>query len=98
MFQALQAAFRRFCSSPIVSPTSMNPAPISEIISDNFLLVMVLGFFVESFLSFNPLRAEEFHGGLSLFVSILWWAFSTRLLTLGYLALGILSSMDSTLT
>src|SRR5262249_10081113 len=34
MFQALQAAFRRFCLSPTVSPTARKPAAISEIISD----------------------------------------------------------------
>jgi len=45
MFQAVQAAFKRFCLSPIVSPTPRKPAAISEIISEILRLVEVLDFF-----------------------------------------------------
>ena len=45
IFQAVQAAFRRFCLSPIVSPTPKKPAAISEIISDILRLVEGLDFF-----------------------------------------------------
>src|SRR5580704_9195077 len=45
MFQALQAAFRRFCLSPSVSPTPRKPAAISEIISDILRLGEAAGFF-----------------------------------------------------
>src|SRR5262249_22980072 len=44
MFQAVQAAFRRFCLSPSVSPTPRETAASSEIISDILRLVDLLDF------------------------------------------------------
>src|SRR5215831_2879683 len=58
MFQALQAAFRRFCLSPIVSPTPRKPAAISEIISDILRLVGLLDFLRRLMLGLQGIETE----------------------------------------
>src|SRR5947209_1942366 len=58
MFQAVQAAFRRFCLSPIVSPTPRKPAAISEIISDILRLGDLLDFLRRLMLGLQGIEPE----------------------------------------
>src|SRR5262245_57481624 len=64
MFQALQAAIRRFCLSPIVSPTPRKPAAISAIISAILRLVDLLDFLPRLMLGLQGIETEVTVHGL----------------------------------